>query len=335
MIGHPTILQTVAYVVLCTAFGVFSLLDGFDLGAVIAAPFIAPDRKSKEALYSLLTPVWDGNEVWLIIGGGLLFSFFPRAFAGALSGFYPAVFCGVIALMFRAGAFEFRYLGGKGGGRFWDAVLWVSSLAVVVVFGLALGNVVAGIPLDGSGAYRGGFAGLFRPMPLFCALIALVAVTGHGLAVASASRDGTGSANAVSGLRFVAFANAACAASGIMLISILGHAHYPSVWFLISVAAGGIALGTFALSFSSTVRIGLTSAGIIGWWGAVATLQWPILIRSTGAGPSLDISAAASAPHTLRVMVILCIAAFPVIGLFTAYVYRVFRKSGSKESVGY
>jgi len=108
------------------------------------------------------------------------------------------------------------------------------------------------------------------------------------------------------------------------------HSHAASLWFCAGAAALAAILGVFTDAIGASRRIALTSLIILGWWGALACLQWPILIRSTGPGPSLSVFAAASSPRALRTMVVLSVIAFPIIGCFTWYVYRVFGKPVGK-----
>jgi len=166
----------------------YFILDGFDLGAGILYPFVAKKESEKAIVRQAVGPVWDGNEVWLLTGGGALFAAFPPAYAMSFSGFYLAIMLVLFGLIFRAIAVEYRGRDPKWKG-FWDAVFVVGSFLPALLSGAAIGNVIQGIAMDSVTVgqfthmeYAGGFFSLLNPFALLCALTGLMAFLTQGAA---------------------------------------------------------------------------------------------------------------------------------------------------------
>lgn len=132
----------------------YFILDGFDLGAGILSPFIAKNENEKAVVRRAIGPTWDGNEVWLLTAGGALFAAFAPAYATTFSGFYLAIMLVLFGLIVRAVSLEYRSHDPKW-GKIWDALFFTGSLLPALLFGVAIGNVYAGIPLDANGDYAG------------------------------------------------------------------------------------------------------------------------------------------------------------------------------------
>lgn len=184
-------LATAAFAVVAFMLTAYVLLDGYDLGIAAIAPLIARTDRERAAAMASIGPFWNGNEVWLIAAGGALFALFPAAYAAAFSGFYLPFTIVLWLLMFRGIAMELRdHLDSPLWHQFWDAAFWLSSALLIVLFGVALGNLVRGLPLDASGYFRGTFSFLLNPYALAIALFALTALAQHGAAFAAMRIDG-------------------------------------------------------------------------------------------------------------------------------------------------
>jgi cytochrome d ubiquinol oxidase subunit II len=158
----------------------YAMLDGFDLGVGILHPLIKADHDRRIFLNSI-GPVWDGNEVWLVTGGGALFAAFPRAYATVFSGFYLAFMMLLFMLIFRAVAIEFRSKRSSARWRgFWDYSFTVGSLGAAFLTGVALGNIAHGVALDANGDYVGSFVQLLRPYPVVVGLTTVAMFAMHG-----------------------------------------------------------------------------------------------------------------------------------------------------------
>ena len=151
----------------------YFVLDGFDLGSGVLYPFVAKGDTEKAVVRRSIGPVWDGNEVWLLTAGGALFAAFPAAYATTFSGFYLAIMLVLFGLIVRAVSLEYRGHDPKW-GRLWDGCFFVGSLVPALLFGVAVGNVFAGIPMDANGDYSGfPLLGLISPFTLLCGLLGL------------------------------------------------------------------------------------------------------------------------------------------------------------------
>ena len=167
----------------------YSLLDGFDLGIGALLPFLGKTKEEKDILINSIGPVWDGNEVWLITGGGALFAAFPHAYATAFSGFYLAMMLVLFALIFRAVSMEFRAYDATR-TNLWEKAFITGSALAALLFGVALGNVVYGVPLDNKMEFTGNFFTLLRPVPLFFGVTGFFAILLQGATYAVMKTEG-------------------------------------------------------------------------------------------------------------------------------------------------
>lgn len=168
-----TVLGILWFILIAVLIAGYFILDGFDLGAGVLSPFVAKDEKEKAIVRRSVGPVWDGNEVWLLTAGGALFAAFAPAYATTFSGFYLAVMLVLFGLIIRAVSLEYRAHDPKWKGV-WDASFFVGSLLPALLFGVAIGNVYAGIPMDANSDYIGiPLLGLVTPFTLLCGLLGL------------------------------------------------------------------------------------------------------------------------------------------------------------------
>ena len=142
----------------------YLVLEGFDFGVGMLLPVLGRDDTERRVLINTIGPVWDGNEVWLLTGGGALFAAFPMVYATVFSGFYLALMLLLVALIARAVSMEFRnLLEGAAWRRAWDVAFGVGSLLPAILFGVAVGNVLRGVPVTPEGEWAGSFLGLLNP----------------------------------------------------------------------------------------------------------------------------------------------------------------------------
>lgn len=172
--------STIWYILVGVLFTGYAVLDGFDLG-VGALHLFTKDDHDRRIFLNAIGPVWDGNEVWLVVGGGALFAAFPVAYATVFSGFYMPFMFLLVALIFRAVAIEFRSKEpGKIWRQTWDVLFSVGSIFSSFVIGVALGNMARGIPLDQNGEYTGTLWSLFNPYSIFLGCTVVVLFAMHG-----------------------------------------------------------------------------------------------------------------------------------------------------------
>jgi cytochrome bd ubiquinol oxidase subunit II len=161
----------------------YVLLDGYDFGVAMITPFVARRDEERFASMRSIGPFWNGNEVWLIATGAVLFALFPQAYASSFSGFYLSFMVVLWLLMFRGISLELRsHFPSRIWHDFWDACFFLASVLLVLLFGVALGNLLRGLPLDTSGFFLGTFAFLLNPYALVVGLFAIAALALHGAA---------------------------------------------------------------------------------------------------------------------------------------------------------
>ena len=162
-----------------------AVMDGFDLGTAILLPIAGRTDMERRVIINTVGPVWEGNQVWLILGGGAIFAAWPPLYAVAFSGFYLAMLLLLCALILRPVGFKFRSkLAGRGWRNFWDGALFVGGLVPALVYGVAFGNALQGVPFRFDDTlrvtYEGGLFGLFNPFALLCGLVSVAMLVLHG-----------------------------------------------------------------------------------------------------------------------------------------------------------
>lgn len=176
-------MNVAAFWLLAFMLTVYVLLDGYDFGVAMITPFVARSDEERLASMRSVGPFWNGNEVWLIATGAVLFAIFPQAYASAFSGFYLPFMVALWLLMFRGISLELRgHFPSRIWHDFWDACFFLSSTFLVLVFGVAFGNLLRGLPLSDGGSFRGKFALLLNPYALLVGVFAMAALVMHGAA---------------------------------------------------------------------------------------------------------------------------------------------------------
>jgi cytochrome d ubiquinol oxidase subunit II len=173
-------LQVIWFVLLGALLVGYAILDGFDFGVGILHP-LGRDDAERRIIINSIGPLWDGNEVWLVTFGGALFAAFPEAYATVFSGLYVAFMLVLFALIFRAISLEFRgKLDSPVWRRLWDVGFFSSSLLAPLLFGVAVGAAMLGLPVDDRGVFAGRFIDLLQPYTLVVGLLTVAMFTMHG-----------------------------------------------------------------------------------------------------------------------------------------------------------
>jgi cytochrome d ubiquinol oxidase subunit II len=173
-------LNSIWFILIGVLFTGYAILDGFDLGIGALHLFTKNDEERRIMLNSI-GPVWDGNEVWLVTGGGALFAAFPNVYATAFSGFYLALMLLLAALIFRAVAIEFRSKRPERWWRqTWDIGFSAGSILSALLIGVALGNIAWGVPIGADGEFAGTFLGLLKPYPILIGVTTVALFMMHG-----------------------------------------------------------------------------------------------------------------------------------------------------------
>ena len=176
----------------------FAIMDGFDLGVATLLPFVARTETERRVAINTIGPVWDGNQVWLITGGGAVFAAFPPVYAASFSGFYIAMFLVLASLILRPVGFEFRNKIMDARWRtFWDYALFAGGFVPSLVFGVAFGNLLQGVPFRIDSDMRvlyegGGLFELLNPFGIMCGLVSVAMLTTHGAVYLTVKAEGAG-----------------------------------------------------------------------------------------------------------------------------------------------
>ena len=305
----------------------YVLLDGFDLGIGILFPFLK-DRKERHLAMNTIAPVWDGNETWLVLGGGGLFAVFPLAYAIIMPALYPLIIAMLLGLIFRGVAFEFVHRTKRMQG-FWEFGFWAGSLTASIAQGMSLGTLVQGIMISGR-SYGGGNWDWFTPFSLLTAVALVVGYAMLGATWLIMKTEGETLARAQRFARPLGMALLAL----IGLVSILTpllRPEYLARWFgwpsgvysavvPLLLAAAAWALWT-GLRDNRTYRPFLATVAIfILSFAGLGVSFYPHLIP-----PTLTIAEAAAPDKSLAFLLAGAVVLIPMILLYTGYSYWVFR----------
>jgi len=311
----------------------YAILDGFDFGVGILHLF-AREEQQRRLYINAIAPVWDGNEVWLLTGGGALFAAFPAVYATVFSGFYIAMMLLLLALIFRAVAMEFR---GKVDSprwrRAWDWAFGLGSLLPAILLGVAFGNILQGVPLDRGAVWAGSFLGLLRPYPLLIGLLGLTVFTMHGALYLTMKTEGSLRQRLVriaSRLWTVVIALTILATVATFLAApfhFAGMSESIGFWALLALTILALMAIPAYLTASRYGRAFLASCvTIAGMMGLSVLTLYPRLVPSSiDLEYSLTIYNASSSPTTLVTMLVIALIGMPLVLGYTIVIYRVFK----------
>ena len=310
----------------------YAILDGFDLGVGMLHRFVAKSDVERRQVINSVGPVWDGNEVWLLTGGGALFAAFPKVYATVFSGLYLALMLVLAALILRAVCLEFRSKVASPRWRnTWDTVFAVSSFLPSLLFGVAVGNILRGLPLDAEQEFAGTFLGLLNPFALVVGLLSVAMFLTQGAAWLDLKTEGPVRERARawakgSWLAFAALWLVATVASRLAIPRLWQVYAQPLAWvapvlFVLAAAgfrawSGGRRPGLAFASFSVAIAMLLALVG---------QGLYPDLVPALGTGESLTVTNACSTPLTLKVMLTIALIGMPVVIGYTIFIYTRFR----------
>jgi cytochrome d ubiquinol oxidase subunit II len=312
----------------------YSLLDGFDLGIGTLLPFIGKKKEEKDILISSIGPVFDGNEVWLITGGGALFAAFPHAYATAFSGFYPAIMLVLFSLIFRAVSMEFR-ANDEARAGFWEKAFVGGSALAAFLFGVALGNVIYGVPLDNKMEFTGNFFTLLRPVPLLFGVTGFAAVLLRGATYALLKTEGELRERSFKAVQILLWANLIIAS--VYFIVMVGTFPRLSANPLFYVAVIFTLLGLTGIFFSlrkknDSAPFWESSFSFIGLWLAAGAAQFPnVITASNDPNLSITIFNSSSSLQTLKLMSVIALIGMPIVIGYTIFVYRIFKGKATAD----
>lgn len=326
------------FILVGVLFAGYAILDGFDLGTGALLLFFKKDEE-RRVLLNAVGPVWDGNEVWLIVGGGALFAAFPYVYATVFSGFYLAFMLLLLALILRAVSIEFRSKQPMPRWRStWDVLFAVGSVLSAFLIGVAMGNVVQGIPLNANGDFTGTFLSLLNPYALLLGVTTVALFTMHGAIYLTLKTEGTVHDELQRLVR-------PCIVIFIILITLHSLA---TVFYIPHVVAAFkkhpdffIAVVLFAILFIAAVpylqkrhKEGWaficscsTMACFMGLFGLTMyySSDTPLMLFAYPENHSLTIYNAASTRMTLEIMTIMAMIGVPLVLAYSVVIYWIFR----------
>ena len=306
----------------------YAILDGFDLGVGIWHLF-AKKGAERSAFIRAIEPFWDGNEVWLLTAGGALFAAFPAVYATVFSGFYLALMLVLVGLIFRAVSIEYRNkVADPRWVAFWDVAFAVGSALPSLLYAVAIGNLLHGLPLNASGDYTGSFFDLLNPYALVVGLVGFAMFAVHGALYLAVKTSGETQAKARGWAAKAWWAYAPCfvIAAGwtahgyvrgnLLLPQALGAAAMLAIGLIRIYNRQGRALAAF---FASCAGIALVMLS------AVAVLFPNLVIASNDPSLSLTVFNASSSAYTLGAMLIIALAGMPIVIGYTVFIHRIFK----------
>ncbi len=320
-------LTTVWFCLIAVLWIGYFALEGFDFGVGMLLPVLGREERERRVLINTIGPVWDGNEVWVLVAGGATFAAFPEWYATLFSGFYLPLLLILVALIVRGVAFEYRAKRDDATWRArWDLAIFWGSLLPAVLWGVAFGNILRGVPIDSEMEYVGGFFNLLNPYALLGGLTTLTLFLTHGAmyvalktdgpirreARSLGPRSGLGAALGAVVLLVWTQVDTGSVASGVLFV-------LAALALLAGVAAAGAAregwafLGTF-------VTIALAVAGLF------AALFPDVMPTSLVDGTSLTTTNAAATAYTLKIMTGVAVVFTPIVLVYQGWTYWVFRK---------
>ncbi len=318
----------------------YFLLEGFDFGVAMVSPLVSRSDNDRRICINAVGPVWDGNEVWLLVAGGATFAAFPLWYAALFSGAYLALFLVLLALIVRNVSFEFRHrIDSPRWRRTWDIASFGGSFVAALVWGVAFTNFAHGLPLSAAG-YTGGLLGLLNPIALVGGLATVAVFAFHGSVFLSLKTTGDLRARALGVAWKAGAAGAVLLAAAIGIVAAAGRPWAGVSGALVGAVPLTLAIISMVLLVAAIFvirqgREGLafvaTGTAIVLTVAAVWTFMFPMVIpASSGAVvtgvPGVSIALAASQPYTLTVMTVVAVIFTPIVLLYQGWTYWVFRR---------
>ncbi len=330
-----TNLQMLWFVLLGVLLAGYAVLDGFDLGVGILHPLARTDQERRIMMNSI-GPLWDGNEVWLVVFGGALFAAFPKAYAAAFSGLYVAFMLLLFCLIFRGVSMEFRSKQpGQLWRRSWDWAFFASSALATFLFGVAVGNCMHGLPLsqDGNFAHSVTLRQMLHPYAVCVGLFAVACFAMHGSMYLFMKTEGD-LQRRVHGWMWTTFGLFLTMYLAVTLYTLVMMPHasdnfrkYPWTWLIVILNILAIANIPRSVFLRRPLRAFLSSGAVIAAFTFLFGMTlFPNLILSTIAPENhLTLAKAASTEKTLGIMAVVAALGMPFVLSYTAVVYWVFR----------
>lgn len=324
-------LNTLWFILIVVLFIGFFILEGFDYGVGILLPFLGHTDTERRRIIHTIGPVLDGNEVWIITAGGAMFAAFPHWYATLFSGFYLALFLLLAALIVRGVAFEFRSKDRHPTWRAtWDWMIFAGSAVPALLWGVALGNLLRGVPIDADKHFVGSVIDLLNPYALVCGVASLTAFVTHGAIFLNLKSTDPIRARALHATRTVG----PIATAAVLAFVVTTYA-WTDAFDRLGVNPGLVPLTAVGAMLAAGI---LVHRERLGWAFAMTCLAlgastvtifmalYPrVMVSSLNPEWSLTIYNASSTPYTLRIMSVIALVFVPVVLVYQGWTYWVFR----------
>jgi cytochrome d ubiquinol oxidase subunit II len=327
-------LNTVWFALVGVLFTGYVILDGFDLGVGVLHLLVARSDAERRINLNAIGPVWDGNEVWLVTGGGALFAAFPSVYATVFSGFYLAFMGLLCALIFRAVAIEFRSKSPSPRWRlFWDCSFAAGSLFSALLIGVAMGNIAWGIPIDARGEFAGSFLGLLNPYALLMGVTTVALFAMHGAIYLDLKTEGELQARLRRWINPLIITFILCyviaTLATLLYVPHITEAFRRQPWFFGVAVLVVLAIANIPRTVNARQEFGAflsSCAAMAGLMAIFGVGMYPNLVFSSpDAANSLTAYNSASSHGTLRTMLIIALIGVPVVITYTISIYWIFR----------
>jgi cytochrome bd ubiquinol oxidase subunit II len=318
----------------------YFLLEGFDFGVGMLLPFLPRDERERKAMFETIGPVWDGNEVWLVVAGAATFAAFPAWYATMFSGFYLALLLVLFFLIVRVLSFEWRE---KSESPRWRATwMWANTIGSVgasLIWGIGLANLVYGLPIDSDGDFTGDLLDLFSPYTIAAGIAVVLLFAFHGATYLTLRTSGDLCERAAVTARRLSIPAAAVGAVALgWTVAVAMDKNDKDLFPPLLPATLGIVALVLAVLFvfgrRSGVAFAMTALGTVLLVATLFTSLYPrVMVSSTDFANSLTVEGASSSHYALAVMTVVALIFTPLVLLYQGWTYYVFRARVSGEEV--
>jgi len=325
-------LQILWFCLIAVLWSGYFLLEGFDFGVGMLLPFVPRNESERGVLFQSIAPVWDGNEVWLVVAAGATFAAFPTWYATMFSGFYIAFLLLLFLLIVRVLSFEWRSKNES--ARWRTAWLWVNATAsagIGLIWGIGLANLLYGVPLDSNGDFSGTFWDLFSGYTVLAGIAFVLVFAFHGAAFLTLRTTGELCERVSRAARRLALPAAVVAAAFLIwTIAVAVDRNDKDVFPVIlpaAIAIVALALAAYLVyAGKSGLAFAMTAGGTVAVVATLFTGLYPrVMVSSPDFGNSLTVTNAASEHYTLAVLSVVALIVLPVVLLYQGWTYHVFR----------
>lgn len=326
-------LETFWFCLIAVVWAMYFLLEGFDFGVGMLLPFVPRNDAERGATLRTIGPVWDGNEVWLVVAGGATFAAFPAWYATMFSAFYLALLLILFFLIVRVVSFEWRSKSETPRWRStWTWANTIGSFGASLLWGIGLSCLVYGVPIDSDGDFTGDLLDLFSLYSVFAGIAVVALFAFHGATFLTLRTAGELRARAEGAARKLAIPAAALGSAYLVwTVAVAIDRNDKDVFPPALPAALGIVALALAIVFIYTGRSGraftMTALGTISLVATLFVSLYPrVMVSSTGFENSLTVDGAASSHYALQVMTVVALIFVPIVLLYQGWTYYVFRQ---------